>query len=82
MSGGTPNDEKLLHLKKGCRKNNREAQKLLYKEFYGYAMSICIRYLSNKDEVVEVLNDAYRKYLPILENSILPTLSKPGLEEC
>ena len=61
MNTKSPNNENLLHLIQECRKNKREAQKLLYKEFYGYAMSICIRYLSNRDEAVEVLNDAYMK---------------------
>jgi len=61
MSSKSPNDENLLPLLKGCKKKNREAQKLLYKEFYGYGMSICIRYGSNREEAVEVLNDAFMK---------------------
>ncbi len=61
MVDTTPNDKKLLQLLSGCKKNNRTAQKALYKEYYGYAMSICIRYVTNRDEAVEVLNDAFMK---------------------
>jgi RNA polymerase sigma factor (sigma-70 family) len=57
----SPNHKHLLHLLNRCKKNNREAQKLLYKEFYGYAMSICIRYAVSRDEAVEILNDAFMK---------------------
>ncbi len=57
----SPNEKNILHLIKGCKKNDREAQKLLYKEFYGYAISICIRYVTNREEAVEVLNDAFMK---------------------
>lgn len=61
MISNSPNDENLLRLIKGCINKNREAQKLLYKEFYGYGMSICIRYARNREEAVEVLNDAFMK---------------------
>jgi len=61
MSAKSPNDENLLRLIKGCRKKNREAQKLLYQEFYGYGMSICIRYGSGSEEAIEVLNDAFMR---------------------
>lgn len=45
----------------GCEKNDRKSQKLLYKQFYGYAMSICFRYTHNEDDAMEVLNDAFMK---------------------
>ena len=55
------NEELVLHLLKGCRKNDRQAQKLLYKHFYSYAMSICIRYSKDREEAVEILNDSFMK---------------------
>lgn len=61
MKRDSPNSEYLLQLIKGCRKNDRQAQKLLYQEFYSYGMSISIRYVSNREEGVEVLNDAFMK---------------------
>ena len=40
---------------------HRESQKLLYKEFYAYGMSICLRYTDSRDEAAEVLNDGFMK---------------------
>lgn len=45
----------------GASKGDRKCQELLYKQFYSYGMSICLRYTSNREEAVEVLNDAYMK---------------------
>ena len=33
----------------------------LYKHFYGYAMGVGLRYLSNRDDALEVVNDAFIK---------------------
>jgi len=45
----------------GCRQWNRSSQELLYRQFYGYAMSIALRYAQNKEEAVEILNDGFLK---------------------
>jgi len=54
-------EEKLLQLLDGCLKNDRHSQKLLYQEYYNFAMSICLRYTSNQYEASEVLNDGFFK---------------------
>jgi len=45
----------------GCWRKDRAAQKELYRQFYGYAMSICLRYCDSEDEAIEVANDAFLK---------------------
>ncbi len=45
----------------GCLKQDREAQRKLYKHFFGYAMSICTRYSQDLEEAKEVLNDGFMK---------------------
>jgi len=45
----------------GCRSLNRNSQELLYRQFYGYAMSIALRYAQNKEEAIEILNDGFLK---------------------
>lgn len=45
----------------GCRKRDRGSQKKLYKKFYGYGMSITLRYANSRDEAAEILNDAFMK---------------------
>jgi RNA polymerase sigma factor (sigma-70 family) len=43
----------------GCLRQDRASQKTLYKEFYSYGMSICLRYTDSRDEAVEILNDGF-----------------------
>lgn len=54
-------EEKIRPWLNGCLKGQRESQKLLYQEFYGYSMSVCLRYVEDRDEAAEVLNDAFMK---------------------
>jgi len=45
----------------GCKKNDRESQRLLYQHYYGYAMSICVRYCRSMEESKEIVNDGFMK---------------------
>lgn len=51
----------------GCLRNHRRSQELLYRQFYGYAMSVCLRYAPTRDEALEVLNDGFLKVFTRLE---------------
>lgn len=51
----------LIRLLEGCRRGDRNSQRKLYESFYGYAMSICLRYSASKEEASEILNDAFLK---------------------
>jgi len=48
-------------LLQGCKKNDRESQRLLYQHYYGYAMSICVRYCRSFEESKEIVNDGFMK---------------------
>lgn len=52
---------------KGCIKKNLKSQELLYRQFFGYGMSISLRYSKNKDEAVEILNDSFLKVFDNIE---------------
>jgi len=54
-------EEELHQLIRGCVKQDRKSQKLLYKAFYGFSMAICLRYAGNRDEAAEVLNQGFFK---------------------
>lgn len=54
-------DERLLALIRGCMREDRECQRLLYRQFYGYAMGVCLRYSRSSEEAMEVLNDGFMK---------------------
>ena len=45
----------------GCQNGDRESQRLLYKHYYVYCMSICIRYAQSEEEAKEILNDGFMK---------------------
>ena len=54
-------EENIRSLITGCQKKYRESQELLYRTFYGYGMSICLRYVDNREEAAEILNDGFMK---------------------
>src|ERR1700753_445220 len=44
-----------------CKTGSLKYQELLYKQFYGYAMGISLRYSLNRDDALEAVNDAFIK---------------------
>lgn len=52
------NPEELLH--KSVR-GDRKSQEKLYRQFYGFAMSVCMRYTQSRDEALEIVNDGFLK---------------------
>lgn len=44
-----------------CCKRDRSSQNALYRLFYSYGMSICIRYADTETEAISVLNDSFLK---------------------
>ena len=53
----------------GCLRNERDSQKMLYRIFYGYAISICMRYASNSHEAIELLNQGFLKVFQDISSS-------------
>ncbi|WP_211324877.1 RNA polymerase sigma factor [Chitinophaga skermanii] len=45
----------------GCLQGKRSNQEELYKQFFGYAMGICMRYVQQREEAIEILNDGFLK---------------------
>jgi RNA polymerase sigma factor (sigma-70 family) len=54
-------DQELQKILAGCRKDDRRDQRILYKTFYGFAMSICLRYAGNRYEASEIMNQGFLK---------------------
>jgi len=54
-------DKKLNKLLRACLRGKRRSQQALYEAFYAYGMSVSIRYAGDRDEAVEILNDAFMK---------------------
>jgi len=53
---------------KQCKSGSLKYQELLYKQFYGYAMGIGLRYSLNRDDALEVVNDAFIKVFNSINN--------------
>lgn len=62
-----PNMTPLPDLLAGCLRNQRQSQELLYRQFYGYAMSVCLRYAPTRESALEVLNDGFLKVFTRLD---------------
>lgn len=45
----------------GCCRKERSSQEMLYRNFFGYGLSICLRYAQNREEAVEIMNDGFLK---------------------
>lgn len=68
-------------LREGCIRGDAGSQKKLYYDFYGFAMAICLRYASDRDEASEILNQGFYKVLTNLSRydqnkPFLPWLSR------
>jgi len=51
-----------------CKTGSLKYQELLYKQFYGYAMGIALRYSITRDDALEVVNDAFIKVFNSIKN--------------
>lgn len=54
-------NEKFDQVIKGCRQQKRNSQNRLYRLFYAYGMSICIRYVDSEDVAISLLNEGFLK---------------------
>jgi RNA polymerase sigma factor (sigma-70 family) len=73
--------DKNLKLLRGCIKKDRDSQKELYKEYYGYGMSICLRYADNREDASEILNDSFLKVFTHIDKFNLDKPFRPWLRK-
>lgn len=67
----------LLETIERCRKQDRLAQQQLYRHFYAYGMSICIRYANDENEALLILNDGFLKVFKHIKRFDLTRDFKP-----
>lgn len=60
MANNLPNEtpEQLLY---ESMKGNRKSQEKLYRQLYGFAMGVCVRYAKSREEASEIVNDSFLK---------------------
>ena len=54
-------EENISTIIEGCIKNDRKAQALLYRKFYVTMAALCSRYINNRQDAMQVLNDGFLK---------------------
>lgn len=64
-----------------CKQGDLKHQERLYKHFYSYAMGIGLRYLDDRDDVLEVINDSFIKVFKSIENFKNDQNFKPWLRK-
>ncbi len=52
------NETNLIH---ACIRNERWAQKVIYEEYYGSMMGVCLRYASNEEDALDILQEGFIK---------------------
>ncbi len=60
MANNLPNESPEELLQKSVR-GDRKSQEKLYRQFYGFAMVVCMRYTQSRDEALEIVNDSFLK---------------------
>ena len=61
----------------GCLEGKELYQEVLYKRYFSFAMSICLRYAGNRNDAMEIVNDSYMKVLENLEGYDISKPFKP-----
>ena len=53
--------ENITTILKGCINNEHKFQKMLYKEYYGFALKTVFRYIYRYEKAVDIVNDGFVK---------------------
>lgn len=51
----------ILNWIEACKQQDRVAQEKLYKHFYPLLMPVCMSYVSNNDDALDIYNQAFLK---------------------
>lgn len=54
-------EENIEFIIQGCIKKNEKFQELLFKKFFGYALSVALIYNHHRSDALEVVNDSFVK---------------------
>ena len=55
---GNDNLDEIIH---GCLRKKEKSQEMLYKRFFGYALSVALIHNRNRDNALEIVNDSFVK---------------------
>ncbi|TAH04948.1 MAG: RNA polymerase sigma factor [Sphingobacteriales bacterium] len=56
----------------GCLHNNSKSKETIYKLFYGYLMAVILRYVNNRNDGEELVNDSFVKIFKGINTFVAP----------
>ncbi|MGY4383417.1 RNA polymerase sigma factor (sigma-70 family) [Pedobacter sp. UYP24] len=62
----------LEDLLKGCLQHKNKAKEAIYKSFYGYLMGVVLRYVNDRNDAEEVVNDCFVKVFKHMASFTFP----------
>lgn len=60
-------DDKIIHLIKGCKENDRLSQKKMYDIYYSKMMGVALRYFNDKDIASDLVQESFIKAFSKIE---------------
>lgn len=56
----------------GCQQNDNKSKEMVYKSFYGYLMAVVLRYVGERNDAEELVNDTFIKVFKAIAQFNLP----------
>jgi RNA polymerase sigma factor (sigma-70 family) len=76
----TKNDD-LRKLIEGCIGKIEKSKEMLYKQFFGYALSVAMLYNNNRNDAIEVVDDSFMKVFLVIHTFDIDQPFKPWLRK-
>jgi RNA polymerase sigma factor (sigma-70 family) len=70
-------DDVLKNILAGCIRNDSSCQEKLYKRYYGYAMSVALKYCYKREDAMEAVNDSFVKVFSKISQFNIESQFKP-----
>lgn len=56
-----------------CQRGSVRHQEMLYKQFFGFAMGVSLRYTTARDEAMSIVNDSFMKVFATIDRYVFET---------
>ncbi len=74
-------EQDLTAIIRGCQREDESSQEQLYKKYYGYALSVSMKYCLNREDATEVVNDSFMKVFKHISQFDIERPFKPWLRK-
>ncbi len=74
-------ERNLTAIIRGCQKDDDASREQLYKMYYGYALSVSMKYCLNREDAIEVVNDSFMKVFKYITDFDIERPFKPWLRK-